>query len=110
MSAVAASAVTINEVWYTADTGRQLKCVDATVVLSSQGDLTDYIGASLFGMSRIRDSSVGVDSVGSLLYPTAPSYDRTKLAVYNTETATDANRADPVNISATIRVIVKGTE
>lgn len=111
MAAVLASAVTINDVWYTADTGRQLKVVDATIVLSSQGGLTNSIGAALFGMNRVRGTvGPGVDSVGSLAYPLAPSYDRTLLCVYDLTNATDATRATPADITKTIRVIVQGTE
>lgn len=110
MSAVLASAVTFNEIWYTADTGRTLKCVDATIVLSSQGGLSNYIGAALFGMSKIRDSGPAVDSLGSVLYPTAPSYARDKLAIYDMTNATDATRATPADVTVTVRVTVKGTE
>ena len=110
MGAVAASAVTINEVWYSTYTGRQLKFVDATIVLSTQGGLTNSIAASLFGLYRFRRTEPGVDSAGSLIYPTAPSYDRTLLCIYDLTNATDATRATPADITKTIRVIVAGTE
>lgn len=110
MAALTSSGVTINDVWYSANTGRTLKYVDATLVLDTQGGLTNNIPAALFGMASIKQGGNAVDSVGSLLYPTAPSYDGAYLCVYDIETATDANRANPVDISATVRVTVAGLE
>lgn len=110
MGAVAASAVTFNDVWYTADTGPNMKCTDVTVVLSSQGGLTNNIPAALFGMRKIRECSSAVDSAGSLLLVAAPSYDRNYVCIYQLTNATDATRTTPADISLTIRLIVKGVE
>lgn len=110
MAALLPSGVTFNDVWYTADTGVNLKAVDVTLVLSSQGGTVNNIPASLFGMSQIREVSNAVESVSSQIVLCAPSYDRSKLYTYQPENATDATRGDPVDVSLTIRLIVKGSE
>lgn len=110
MAALTSAGVTFNDVWYSADTGVNMKCVDVTLVLSSQGGLTNNIPCSLFGMSRVRECSNAVDSAASLLLLAAPSYDRTKVCIYQMTNATDATRTAPVDVSLTIRLIVKGTE
>lgn len=110
MAAVAQSAVTINDSWVEASSGPTLKCVDATLVLSSQGGLTNSIGAALFGMTRIRECSNASDSAASLLLVAAPSYDRTKVCIYQMTNATDATRTTPADVSLTIRLIVRGNE
>jgi hypothetical protein len=110
MGAVASSAVTINDVWYSANTGPTVKNVDATIVLSSQGGLTNNIPASLFGMASIKSASNGVDSAGSVLYPCGPSYAGAYLCVYDMTNATDATRSTPADVSVTLRVTVTGLE
>src|SRR5690242_9466245 len=104
MAALTSSGVTINDVWYNGDRQRTLKCVDVTLVLSSQGGLTNYIGASLFGMSSIKESSGFRDS-SSVAVATGPSYDGTKLVTYAIET-----NGNPADKSVTIRGVVRGTE
>lgn len=110
MAALTSSGVTFNNIWYEAGTDRNLKCVDVTLVLSSQGGLTNNIPASLFGMSQIRECSNAVDSAASLLVICAPSYARAYVCVFQMTNATDATRTAPVDVSLTIRLIVKGTE
>lgn len=61
MANLAQSAVTSNEVWYDGR-NRKLKFVDATLVLTGQGGLTNLIPASLFGMSKIVDVQSARDS------------------------------------------------
>lgn len=110
MAALTSSGVTFNDVWYTGDTGPNMKCCDVTLVLSSQGGLTNNIPCTLFGMARVREVSNASDSAGSLLIIGAPSYDRTKVCIYQMTNATDATRTTPVDVSLTIRLIVKGVE
>lgn len=110
MAALTQSGVTINDVWTEASSGPVLKCMDVTLVLSTQGGLTNNIPATLFGMSRVRDCSNAVDSAASLLIIAAPSYDRTKVCIFQMTQATDASRTAPADVSLTIRLIVKGLE
>lgn len=104
MGAVAASAVTVNEVWYSGDVQRGLKCLDVNIVLSTQGGLTNSVGASLFGLTTIEECSLFRDS-SSVVVGAAPSYARNKLVFYALET-----NGNPADVSVTVRGIVKGKE
>lgn len=103
MAALTSSGVTVNGTWKEAGTNSRLLLVkDVTLVLSSQGGLTNSVGADLFGMTKIVDCSLFRDS-SSVVVGACPSWDREKLVFYALET--DGNPAD---ISATVRGIVKG--
>jgi hypothetical protein len=109
MAALTSSGVTFNRIWYEGDrNSREVqKCVDVTLVLSTQGGATNNIPASILGLSLIYEGGIAVSSA-ELVFLTGPSYAQTLLQVYNIEVSTDANRADPVDITGTIRVIVRG--
>lgn len=106
MSALAASGVTINEVWKEGGTSsRKYKTLDVTLVLSSQGGVTNNIPASLFGLTKLVRSTIfrDTDNKG---YLTTPSYsDTTSLLVFTNGSANAAG-----DISATVRGIVSGLE
>lgn len=108
MAAVAATAVTVNEMWST-NGPRRLVCKDVNIVLVSQGGLTNCVTAAILGLTTIEESYVARDS-SSIGYMTGASYDRTKLVFYDITNATDATRATPADITATVRVTVKGKE
>ncbi len=104
MGAVAQSAVTIEEVWTEGNTnGRKLRCVQAIVVTSSQGGLTNNIPATLFGFTKIYEVCSARDS-NSVYVGAGPSYDGTLLVLYTLET-----NGSPADKSVTYRLIVKGT-
>jgi len=110
MAALTSAGVTINEVWYSGDIQRPLKCLDVTLVLSSQGSLTtNTIAASLFGLTKIEETTPGVDA-DSGIWQCGPSYAKDYLVFYNVENATDAARRDVADITATVRLVVKGKE
>jgi len=106
MAALTRSGVTFNATWQT-PAPRKLKCVDVNLVLSSQGGLTNSIGAALFGMSTIEEVGLARDA-DSAIFLGAPSYDRTKVVMYDVANATDGSRDAPADITATVRVIIKG--
>lgn len=102
MAAVSASAVTILEVQYNKGaSGRRQRTVRATVVLSSQGDDTDYIPTSLFKLNAAKEVSAFVKSDNSAVYPGAPSYDGSKIYVVDSHA--------PATVTGTFRVSVTGT-
>lgn len=109
MGAVASTAVTLVKSWGELNHSQKLnqRCVEAQVVLSSQGGETNSIGAALFGLSYIREVTCSVTSTNKW-YPAMPSYDGTLLLMTNPANATDANRIDPADITFTVRVVVKG--
>jgi len=96
--------ITRNEVWQEQPGQRALKCLDVNIELSSQGGLTNYVAASLFGLQTIEEVYAFRTSA-SVLVGAAPSYDRTKLVFYALET-----NGNPADVSVTVRGIIKGKE
>ena len=114
MATLTASSVTLNGFFYDgARVGSRHKVCDVTLVLSSQGGLTNNIPASLFGLSTITEAFSFRDS-SSNLYLAAPSWDGTTtgayLVFYAITNATDASRNAPADITATVRGKVVGIE
>lgn len=114
MAALTSTGVTIHDAWKEGGTtGRKFKAVDVTLVLSSQGGLTNNIPASLFGMSTIVDAR-GFRTTSSVRASFGPSLSSTEvgdyLVAYANTDATDATRNNPADISATVRGIVIGYE
>ena len=109
MAVVTASAVTRVKSWEEGDRSQKLnqRCIEATVILVAQGDGTDYIPASVFGLTYIREVGSCI-SDGDTLVVAQPSYDGTKLLLFNMADATDATRVSPAVFTDTIRVVVKG--
>lgn len=105
MAALEQSAVTVNGYWYEGvynDSKR--KVVDATLVLTGQGGLTNNIPASLFGLRNIK----GVRSArndSSVLILAAPSYDEAYVVLGSTNGA-----GTPTDTTATVRLEVVGEE
>lgn len=105
MAALTSSGVTFNEIWKTGRTGtRYYKALDVTLVLSSQGGLTNNIPASLFGLSKIT-SAHGFRDSSSVAVGAGPSYDGAYLVFYTLET--DGNPADQ---TGTFKGIIEGVE
>lgn len=105
MAALDASGVTFNEIWKDGRTNsRYIKVLDVTLVLSSQGGLTNNIPAALFGLSKITGSRGFRDS-SSVFVGTAPSFDGALLVFYTLET-----NGSPADKTATYRGIVEGLE
>ena len=105
MAALTASGVTINDIWKGGGvSGRKYKYLDVTLVLSSQGGLTNYVGKDLFGLQTI-EGSEGFRDSSSVSVGTGPSDDKTKLVFYTLET-----NGSPADKSATYRGIVWGLE
>lgn len=111
MSDLAKSAVTINRRWPIGDRTQKLvgKAIDATCVLDGQGTATNKITAAVLGLSKV-DVVRSCVTDGNTALLASPSYDRTYINLYNIEVATDGDRADPVDITDTIRLIVEGRE
>lgn len=110
MADLAASAVSRQRVWVEGDRSGKLvqKCVDAILTLTAQGTTTNKITAAVLGLSKIYEAQAITD--GNTLLIARPSYDGTNLLLFDVSGATDATRDDPVDITDTIRVIVRGKE
>ena len=114
MAALTRSGVTTHDFWHEGSpSGNRFKVAEVTLVLSSQGGLTNNIPASLFGMTRIVDafgfrdtSSVRTNFGPSLTSTTVGAY----LVGYANTNATDANRNDPADLTGTFRGYVVGIE
>ena len=114
MSALTSSGVTINDIYMEGDfVNSKRKVLNVTLVLSSQGGLTNNIPASLFGLSAITEAR-GFRTSSSVKYDAGPSYDGTTagayLVFYDATNATDASRNNPADITATVRGTVIGIE
>jgi hypothetical protein len=110
MAVVAESAVTKTKMWVEGDkTLKQVnKCFEGTIALSSQGDATDSIPASVFGLRYIREVTCAISSTDKWV-EARPSFDGSKLLIFNPAQATDANRIDPATVTySSVRVVVKG--
>lgn len=107
MAALTSTGVTINDAWYTPSKPK-LKTVDVTLVLSSQGGLTNNIPASLFGLTRIvrADSFRTTSSVACTFGPNlTSSLNGSLLVAYAVET-----NGNPADVTGTFRGNVTGYE
>lgn len=114
MAALTSTGVTNNGYYYDGSrVSSKHKVVDVTLVLSSQGGLTNNIPASLFGLTKITKAFSFRDA-SSNLYLAGPSWDGTTtglyLVFYAVTNATDASRNAPADITATVRGKVVGIE
>ena len=109
MPALTASGVTVLKSWEEATKSGKVinRVVEALLVLSSQGGATNNIPASLFGLRYIREADGGIAS-DNKAFLVQPSYNGTLLLTYDLNQATDASRNTAADITATIRVTVKG--
>lgn len=107
MAALTYTGVTINDAWLNFGHPKT-KTVDVTLVLSSQGGLTNNIPASLFGMSRIL-SATGFRTTSSVAVTFGPNLTSslvgTLLVAYTVET-----NGNPADLSVTVRGLVTGYE
>lgn len=104
MAVLGTSSVTKHDVWNEGGSNsRKFRAQDVTLVLSSQGGLTNNIPASLFGLTKIKSARSFRDS-SSVAVAAGPSYDETLLVFYTVET-----NGNPADKTATYRGIVVGT-
>lgn len=109
MANLAASAVTINSSWTEGSvTGKRRSCRKVTLVLSGQGGTTNLITATVLGFNVLEESTLATKSDDTKVYPTCPNYAGSALLLTDPTQATDANRALPADITATVRLTVKG--
>jgi hypothetical protein len=109
MADLAASAVTILRAWSEGGmANKDLSCRQVQLVLTGQGTSANKIPASVLGLAKIEQATLFVVSDNSKVYPAAPSADGTFLLLTNPDQATDANRANPADITGTLIGVVKG--
>lgn len=110
MAALANGAVTVLdsflEVTVPLERRRHVKHVE--VVLTGQGGAANTISAANFGFNTIFEVSLVQTDDNSAVYAAAPSYDGTKLFLYDLSNATDASRDAPADITDTVRFVIKG--
>jgi len=111
MATLAASAVTVRDSWWEggAPLTKKTKVKSLTLVLTGHGGATNTILATTLGFTTIREVTLVQTDDDSAVYLGAPSYDGTKLFLYDMSNATDATRDAPVDITDTVRCLVKGT-
>lgn len=105
MAALTISGVTFNDAWNEdGNNGRRFRALDVTLVLSSQGGLTNNIPASLFGFKKFKSARAFRDS-SSVAVSAGPSWDGNYLVFYAVET-----NGNPADKTATYRGVVVGVE
>lgn len=105
MAALTSSGVTLNEAFKEGRTSTHYRKVcDVTLVLSSQGGLTNNIPGSLFGLFRITRAYSFRDA-SSVAVSAGPSFDGTNLVFYTVET-----NGNPADQTGTFKGIIEGTE
>lgn len=108
MADLAASAVTVNDAWTEGGTsGKRIRCLDVTLVLTGQGTTTNKIPASVLRLKSIltaegfrRDSNEAILAL--------PSYDGSSLLLIDLAAAAGASHDNPSDITDTIRGVVTG--
>jgi len=109
MAALTASAVTINRSWTEGGTnGKEYSCRHVTLVLTGQGGTTNTIGAAVLLLTKLVDCSNFVKNDDAIVYPAAIDTDGDNVLLTSLAQATDANRDDPADITATVVGVVKG--
>ena len=109
MADLAATAVTIERAWTEGGiSGKEVSCRQVTLVLTAQGGATNKIPASVLSLTKIEQVSNFITSDNASVYIGAVAYDGSFVALANLAQATDANRDDPADVTATIRGVVKG--
>jgi hypothetical protein len=104
-----AAGFVFNEIWVDYSTGRSLKALDVTIP-SGYGGATNTIAAACFGLATVEEAHCARISSSNKVFLAGPSYDRTKLYLYDITNATDASRNSPADTGAATRLIVKGKE
>lgn len=105
MAALTASGVTANEIWKTGRTSTHYnKVLDVTLVLVSQGGLTNNIPAALFGLTKIT-AARGFRDSSSVAVGAGPSFDGAYLVFYTLET-----NGSPADQTGTLKGVVEGIE
>lgn len=114
MADLAASGVTINRRWTEGGNlaNKGFTVLDVTMVLSSMGTTTNAIPATAFGLTEVTEVHPRADDNAGTrsLYFLQPSLDGSEIYVYDPEVVTDANRGDAIDVSVTLRAIVKGIQ
>ena len=110
MAALANSAVTtldsFLEVTIPVERRRTVKHVE--VVLTGQGGASNVISASNFGFNTIFEVGPVQTDDNSEMIGAAPSYDGTKLFLYDLSNSTATNHGVPADITDTVRFVIKG--
>lgn len=104
MAALTSSGVTVHAAWNEGgNNSRKFRALDVTLVLSSQGGLTNNIPATLFGFTKVKGARGFRDS-SSVAVAAGPSWDENYLVFYTVET-----NGNPADKTATYRGIVVGS-
>ncbi|NJO48312.1 MAG: hypothetical protein HC840_01190 [Leptolyngbyaceae cyanobacterium RM2_2_4] len=80
-------------------TGRSFLIVHGTLTLSAEGGAVTDIPASVFGLNKLLASFGGIKSDNSQVQDFAVTADGKALVSRNVETATDADRANPADLT-----------
>lgn len=109
MADLATDAVTVLREWEVGARNGERKLIRKHVrcVLTGQGGTTNEITASALGLSEVH-AVLGAVTDGNTIFPAVPKYDLSAVLLAKLAEATDANRANPQDLSDTIYMVVEG--
>jgi hypothetical protein len=109
MADLASSAVSVVRAWTEGGVaGKDRVGSLLTLTLTGQGSTTNKITASALGYSKVESCGNLLDCTNTKVYPAVPSSDGSAVYTMNPCQATDANRADPADLTCTGRIEVHG--
>ncbi len=101
MADLVSTNVTVLDSWTTGSTnGKRNKCRRVKWTATTAGGASNRLLASAFGYTKIlRCSNILLDSSTKKVYPAVPNSDGSVIYASKPENATDATRADPVDVA-----------
>jgi hypothetical protein len=93
---------------YVSSSGKRMLMVRGTLTLTSEGGTTGDIPASLFGLSKIRLATPAIKSDDSQVQLFAVGKDDDELFAVDIEASTDADRANPADLTGDWIITVIG--
>ena len=109
MANLASTAVVVNYGWTEGDvTGKRYVSLNVTLTLTGQGSVTNQITAASLGLAGIEKCSNFYDATNNKVYPATPKSDKSCVLLIDLTQGTDANRATPADITATLTGVVTG--
>lgn len=109
MADLTQTAVEVLDQWVVGDRTQKIvrKVKRVKLSLTGQGTVANKIPASVFNFTHVHEA-YNVITDGNTLLHASPSFDGSRLLLFNPNQATDANRGNPADITDTVIVTVVG--
>lgn len=108
MANLASSAVTVVRQWNTGGQARKERVEKLVrLALTGQGGVTNLIGASALGLTKIEECSNAIKDDNSKGWPAVPLYGGAAVALLE-ESGYSSTELVPTDVTATVELTVKG--